>query len=220
MKVYNIFCIFALKIKYMNKEINNNGFDYIDLGLPSGTLWAAMNVGASKSSDYGLYFQWGDTKGYDFSQIGKDKQFNWNDYKFSINGSSSNFRKYTATNATLELEDDAANFHMGGVWHMPTPKQFRELLDNTTSTWTTLDGVNGVTFTAKNDGSKFIFIPAPGAVWNGLVLNSGYTGTIWSSMLSERYVGNGQHLYFNPGYIFLSGSCGRCNGISVRGVIG
>ena len=45
----------------MDKEFNNNGYDYVDLGLPSGTLWATMNVGASKPSDYGLYFQWGDT---------------------------------------------------------------------------------------------------------------------------------------------------------------
>lgn len=44
--------------------MNNNGYGYIDLGLPSDTLWAICNVGASKSSNYGLYFQWGDTKGY------------------------------------------------------------------------------------------------------------------------------------------------------------
>ena len=207
----------------MDKEFNNNGYDYVDLGLPSGTLWAIMNVGASKPSEYGLYFQWGDTKGYLEEQIGTgngQKKFFWTDYKWNPSGDGDTFTKYTNPGDTLELEDDAAHVHMEGDWHMPTPKQFRELLDNTTSTWTTLDGVDGVTFTAKNDGSKFIFIPAPGAVWNGLVLNSGYTGTIWSSMLSERYVGNGQHLYFNPGYIFLSGSCGRCNGISVRGVIG
>lgn len=57
----------------MDKEINNNGYEYVDLGLPSGTLWATCNVGASKPSDYGLYFQWGDTIGYPKDQIGKDK---------------------------------------------------------------------------------------------------------------------------------------------------
>ena len=51
--------------------IGTNGHACVDLGLPSGTLWATCNVGASKPSDYGLYFQWGDTNGYDFSQIGK-----------------------------------------------------------------------------------------------------------------------------------------------------
>ena len=167
-------------------EINNNGYDYVDLGLPSGTLWATCNVGASKPSDYGLYFQWGDTIGYDFSQIGKDKQFNWNDYKWSIDGSDTNFSKYTTKDATLNLEDDAANFHMGGAWHMPSYDQIKELIENTTSTRTILNDVSGRLFISKKDTLKSIFIPAAGAVWNGLVLNSGYTGTIWSSMPSER----------------------------------
>ena len=46
-----------------SKKINNNEHPYVDLGLPSGTLWAICNVGASKPSELGLYFQWGDTKG-------------------------------------------------------------------------------------------------------------------------------------------------------------
>ena len=204
----------------MDKEINNNGYDYVDLELPTRTLWATCNVGASKPSDAGLYFQWGNIVGYTIDQVGKDKQFNWYDYKWNPSGDGKTFTKYTTPSEALDLEDDAANANMGGDWHMPTPKQIQELIDNTTSTWTTLDGMNGVTFTTKNDGSKFIFIPSTGSAWNGSVLNSGYTGIIWSSMLSERYVGNGQHLYFNPEYIFLSGSCGRCNGHSVRGVIG
>ena len=117
--------------KELSKKIN--GFEYVDLGLPSGTLWATMNVGASKPSDFGLYFQWGDTQGYTAAQVGKDKQFTWNDYKFSIDGSSSNFSKYTTTGARLDLEDDAAHANMGGSWHMPTPEQCQELIDNTTS---------------------------------------------------------------------------------------
>ena len=68
----------------VNKSINNNGYDYVDLELPSGTKWATMNVGASKASDVGLYFQWGDTSGYTADQVGKDKQFNWTNYEFSI----------------------------------------------------------------------------------------------------------------------------------------
>ena len=104
--------------------------------MPSGTLWATMNVGASKPSDYGLYFQWGDTSGYTADQVGKDKQFasDWSDYKWSVNGSSSNFSKYKTTGATLELEDDAAHANMGGDWHIPTPAQIKELFDNTTRT--------------------------------------------------------------------------------------
>ena len=55
-----------------NKKINN-GHSYIDLGLPSGTLWATCNVGASKPTQSGLYFQWGDVQGYKTEQVGKEK---------------------------------------------------------------------------------------------------------------------------------------------------
>ena len=63
--------LYALK----NELIDSNGHDYVDLGLPSGTLWATCNVGASKPTDYGSYFQWGDTQGYKDSLVGKIKRF-------------------------------------------------------------------------------------------------------------------------------------------------
>ena len=203
----------------MNKEINSNGFGFVDLDLPSGTLWATCNVGASKPSDYGLYFQWGDTSGYTADQVGKDKQFTWNDYKFSIDGSSSNFSKYTTTGATLELEDDAAHTNMGGSWHMPTPEQCQELIDNTTSEWTTQDGVNGRLFTSKKDSSRSIFIPAAGDAWDGSVRIRGDDGSVWSSMLSASNVRYGQSLDFDSDYVGLDGY-DRNGGLSVRGVIG
>ena len=133
--------------------MNNNGYDYVDLGLPSGTLWSACNVGASKPSESGLYFQWGDTQGYTADQVGTGdgkKRFalDWSDYKW---GETPNFTKYTTEGATLELEDDAAHVNMGGSWHMPTKEQIQELIDNTKSTWTTKDGVNGRLFTSKTD---------------------------------------------------------------------
>ena len=177
--------------KNMDKTINSNGFDYVDLGLPSGTLWATCNVGASKPSDYGLYFQW---------------------------GSDSNFSKYNTVNATLDLEDDAAHANMGGDWHMPTPTQIQELIDNTTNTWATQDGVNGRLFISKNNG-KSIFIPAAGYAWDGSVHYSGDNGGVWSSMLDAGYVRGGQYLSFSSGDVNLSyGS--RYGGLSVRGVLG
>jgi hypothetical protein len=208
----------------MNKSINNNGFEYVDLNLPSGTLWATMNVGASKPSDYGLYFQWGDTVGYTANQVGTgngQKKFSWADYKWSIDGSSSNFSKYTTTGATLELADDAANANMGGSWHMPTPDQISELINtaNTTSTWTTQDGVHGRLFTSKKDTSKSIFIPAAGFAWNGSVYGRGNFGFVWSSMLSTSDVNGGQLLSFNLYAAYLYNYC-RDNGFSLRGVLG
>ena len=195
-----------------------NGHDYVDLGLPSGTLWATMNVGASKPSDYGLYFAWGDTSGYTAEQVGKDKQFTWNDYKFSIDGSSSKFSEYTTTGATLDLEDDAAHTNMGGSWHMPTPKQIQELISNTDTGWTTSNGT-GMTFTSKSDPSKSIFIPAAGVAWGGSVHYSGGDGYVWSSVLSTSNVGNGQYLGFGSGNASLDYYY-RNFGFSVRGVLG
>ena len=204
----------------MDKEINNNGFDYVDLGLPSGTLWATMNVGASKPSDYGLYFQWGDTQGYTARQVGKTKQFICDDYKWNPSGDGETRTKYANTGDILELEDDAAHVNMGGDWHIPTPAQIQELIDNTTTAWTTSDGVNGVTFTSKKDGSKSIFIPAAGGAWDGSVHFSGHNGGVWSSVLSADDVGDGQSLYFDSGDAYLDGNGGRYDGFSVRGVLG
>lgn len=205
----------------MDKEINNNGYEYVDLGLPSGTLWATMNVGAKKSSDYGLYFQWGDTNGYTKKEVRKDKQFTWKDYKYSINGSDTIFSKYTTFGDTLELEDDAANANMGGSWHMPTPKQIQELIDNTTSEWTKMNGVKGRLFTSKKNPSKSIFIPAAGYAWGGIVQSRGRYCFIWSSALGKGEISYGKALYFLPEDIFL-GDMGylRNTGFSVRGVIG
>lgn len=198
-------------------EPKPNGHDYVDLGLPSHTLWATMNVGARKPSDVGLYFQWGDTKGYTADQVGKDKQFSWSDYKWSIDGSSSNFRKYTTTGAALELEDDAAHANMGGSWHMPTPEQIQELLDNTTNTWTAQDEVNGRLFISKNGNS--IFIPAVGVAWDGSLGYSGVGGYVWSSLLSAGNVDGGQYLGFFSVDAGLYSDY-RNIGFSVRGVLG
>lgn len=184
----------------MKKEINNNGHLYMDLDLPSGTLWATCNVGASKPSDYGKYFQWGDTNGYTTDQVGKNegkKKFGIDDYKFSINGSSTNFSKYTKKGDTLKLEDDAAYVNLGGDWHMPTPHQIRELIGNTTSKWTEQNNVKGRLFTSKNEPSKSIFIPAAGYAWYGLVLVKGGEVCAWSSTLDSFGVNFGKYLMLN-----------------------
>lgn len=214
----------------MDKEINNNGFDFVDLGLPSGTLWATKNIGADKPSDFGLYFQWGDTKGYTVGQIGLgdgQKKFysDWSDYKWLRNDAFTNYKnafvKYRNSGMVLDildLKDDAANVNMGGDWHMPTPEQIDELIENTTSDWIKMDNVNGRLFTSKKNG-KSIFIPAAGYAWNGSVRNSGDSGFVWSSMLYGSYVDYGQSLDFNSSYVHRFGDCNRYFGLSVRGVL-
>lgn len=211
-----------------NKEINSNGYDYVDLRLPSGTLWATCNVGANKPSDYGLYFQWGDTMGYMAEQVGtgseqKKFEFDYSDYKWYLSGNAYNdslkFKKYKTTDATLDLEDDAAHVNMGGEWHMPTTEQFDELFNSTHFKFTTLDGIEGVSFTSKKDGTKSIFIPAAGYAWDGSVQFSGVYGYVWSSVLYTDDADDGQGLYFGSGGVYLFGNY-RYYGLSVRGVIG
>ena len=212
----------------MSKDINTNGFEFVDLGLPSGTLWSTCNVGADKPSDFGLYFQWGDVQGYTQDQIGYGKKkfsSDWSDYKWLRNDAFTNYRnafvKYRNSGLVLDildLEDDAANVNMGGSWHIPTPEQLKELINETTSDWVKMDNVNGRLFTSKNNG-KSIFIPAAGYASNGSVYVSGSYGLVWASMLDTDGVRYGQYLNFDSSYINLY-NYSRYNGLSVRGVIG
>ena len=195
----------------------------IDLGLPSGRLWADRNVGADKPEDYGLFFQWGDTQGYTASQVGsgtRQKYFGWADYKFNPSGDGSTMTKYNSTDGktVLDIEDDAARINMGGNWRMPTTDEIQELFnsDYTTHIRTTSNGVNGRLVTSKSNGNS-VFLPAAGYADNGSVRNVGSYGNYWSSSL-----GNVQ-----DAFDLLFGSSGIspaiydyccCYGFSVRAV--
>ena len=203
----------------MEKHINNNGYDYVDLCLPSGALWATMNVGADKPSDCGLYFQWGDTKGYTASQVGKDKQFNWKDYKWNSSGDGITFTKYKTTGTTLDLKDDAAHVNMGGDWQIPKPEQIQELIDNTETSFTTSnDGISGMMFTSKKDASKSIFFPSVGYALDDSIDWDGDYGGIWTSMISMNGINYGKYFYFYSEGAYPN-ECSRYYGFSVRGII-
>ena len=112
----------------------------IDLGLPSGTLWADRNIGATDIYDGGKLFQWGDPTPYDMPEhtdgtINEgQKRFSWSDYKWNPSGDGSTFTKYNSTDGkiTLDPEDDAAHVNMGNTWKMPTKEQVIELFKGTT----------------------------------------------------------------------------------------
>lgn len=207
-------------------NVDANHYDYEDLGLPSGTLWATCNIGALRPIEVGLYFQWGDTKGYAFNQVGTgsgQKKFanDYSDYKWYLSGTiqedNIKFSKYTTSGATLELEDDAAHVNMKGDWHIPTPDQIDELIDNTTTAWTTSNG-SGMTFTSTTNG-KSIFIPAAGLAFDGSVRNKNF-GNVWSSMLNLASIYTVDNLFLSSSGANHFTSRGRTNGSPVRGVIG
>ena len=207
-----------------------NGHEYVDLGLPSGTLWAKCNVGAEKESDYGLYFQWGDVVGYSSDQVGSGegkKYFKWSDYKY-CNGSNTTLTKYNTKsssgivdNLTTPLpEDDAASVNMGGSWHIPSIEQIDELYNSsyTTTTWTTVNGIYGRLITSNTNGNT-LFLPASGSCNGDSVSDVGSIGCYWSSSLDTDYPGCAWHLLFRSSAIYDNSSY-RYNGTSVRGVVG
>lgn len=104
----------------------------VDLGLPSGTKWANMNVGASSPTDYGMYFMWGDVAGHpgaisSGTTAADGYNFGWSTYKWITDGGSS-FTKYTGSDyAVLQSADDAATACWGSPWRMPTAAELAEL---------------------------------------------------------------------------------------------
>lgn len=162
----------------------HNGHAYVDLGLPSGTLWATCNVGANMPEGYGDYFAWGETE--------PKSIYNESTYKYCNNGYGNQLTKYCnntffgyngfTDNLTILLpEDDAATANWGSGWCMPTSEQWRELYQNTTHTWTTQNGVNGSLFTASNGNS--LFLPAAGSRWRDELSRVGSRGYYWMSSL-------------------------------------
>ena len=160
---------------------------WIDLGLPSGLLWATCNVGADAPEEYGDYFAWGETQPKD--------TYNWSTYQYCngtyntltkyCNNSSYSYNGFTDNLTTLLPEDDAATANWGSDWRMPTQAEFQELLDNTTVTLTTQNGVNGHLFTASNGNS--LFLPAAGYYNNSDFSSAGSYGFYWSSSLYTDY---------------------------------
>ena len=191
---------------------------YVDLGLPSGTLWATCNVGAENPEDYGDYFAWGETE----PQPQSVNSYTWSSYKW-CNGSSSTMTKYctsssygTVDNKTvLDPEDDAAHVQWGGNWRMPTKAEQDELRTQCTWTWTTLKGVEGYEVTGPN--TNYLFLPAAGCRGYSSLYNVGSDGDYWSSSLNTSNSGGAYGVNFyssnvdwNSGYRYF--------GLSVRPV--
>ena len=198
----------------------HNGHEYIEIG---GIKWATMNVGATKVTDYGLYFQWGDTQGYTTSQVGSGegkKYFGLADCKYITNN---HLTKYNNADKKTVLEslDDAATFNMGVGWRMPTEAEFRLLRGSTTFKWVTNykdSGVNGRLFIDKKDSSKELFFPAAGYCCNGGFGSVGCYGYYWSNSLYLSYVIDSCSLLLNKSSCFMSNNL-RYLGFAVRGVV-
>jgi len=202
-----------------NQETPGGGttsVNWVDLGLPSGLLWADCNVGAQKPEDYGNFYAWGETSA--------KGEYNWDTYAY---GSGSfeltkycgmplyGLNDFTDSLTTLEASDDVAMVKLGDGARIPTKAEWQELKAKTTNTWTTRNGVYGCLLTASNGNS--IFLPAAGRRENMNHWYMGSAGYYWSSSVMTE--GPSDAWIFQ---IFSSGnefwSLQRCYGLSVRAV--
>ena len=200
-------------LHYMKKS----KYEFVDLGLQSGLKWAAWNVGATKPYESGLYFAWGENKGYvvTHGEVINEEYGQYNAIITNADGESgktfadslsdyelrddSGFTKYNATDGLkiLSKEDDGCSSTEKAM-RMPTKEECEELIANTTSAWTeNYNGtrIKGVTFTSTNGNS--IFVPAVGVVASGELDGFGLGGYFWSSSLSSSFVEGAFDLVFS-----------------------
>ena len=211
------------------EDSSSMGHAYVEIG---GLKWATMNIGATSVTDYGQYFQWGDTTGYKSSDVGSQstsykKPFAWNDYKFDngSNGQATGLTKYNANDskAVLDLCDDAARLNWGGGWRMPTTAEFKALGNAVNTAWTASyqgSGVAGLVCTDKTDSSKVLFFPAAGRCSNRSVNDVGSNGRYWSSSLSSNNMLLAYYLSFYSYFTNWGYDIDRYFGFPIRGVLG
>ncbi|MBR5959240.1 MAG: hypothetical protein IKZ99_12825 [Salinivirgaceae bacterium] len=211
----------------------------VDLGLPSGNLWATCNVGAANPWNYGNYYAWGETQTKD--------NYHWDTYKY-CNGDYNKLTKYNVkadygtvdNKTTLESSDDVATAVYGAAYSIPTIADWKELAKECYWVWTydyNNRGVSGyVVYRAKADADKgaivyegdtplasysmsdaHIFLPAAGCYRdNSRLIYVGSEGFYWSSSLCEDYPGTARNYYFFNGVYWETDS--RDEGLSVRPV--
>jgi len=216
-------------LSYNHYCSDNNHPHMIDLGLPSGTMWACHNLGASKPEDYGDYYAFAETTTKNTFYESNYLYF-YNDYQFdgqysyyeNIGANLTNFgvtiggkRGYDAVTASAEWDDG---------WRMPTKEEMQELIDSCQWTWTSKAGIIGYQVTGPNGNS--IFLPASG----GKVSGTNYSGDPdkltfyrtdeWSGkQMGNKGFGYTYGLRFNQSDYSLSDACGKAWGYVIRPVM-
>ena len=201
-----------------NNGDNNSSVKWVDLGLPSGLLWADRNVGASSPEDYGNYYAWGET-------VSKEV-YDWTTYAYGNNydqltkycdGSDYGLDGFTDNLTTLQASDDAATANFGGKARTPTRDEWEELLSQTTYGMVSCNGVRGLLLTGRN--GKLLFLPAAGFRAGSNLIFAGEDGDYWSSTLYTGYPDHAWGFCFDSDDQRMSYTGGyRDDGFSVRAV--
>ena len=168
--------------------------EYVDLGLPSGTLWATCNVGATAPEEFGDHFAWGETTPKDF--------YDYISYKWCT-GTYETMTKYCTDDSfgtidgknELDPEDDAAYVNWGPSWRMPTREQIKELIELCSWEWTTRNGVYGQLGTGPNGNT--LFLPAAGSRMSNSLDDTGLWGYYWSRNVDDSNTHGAYDMYFH-----------------------
>lgn len=208
-----------------NQTVNGrivNGHRFVDLGLPSGLLWAETNIGAETAYDDGNYYAWGETAPKSI----------YSEATYTTLGKYENgileYTKYTSTKGdgktVLEPEDDAAYVNWGSGCRMPTDSELDELnnSDNCTWTWVSMTNSAGEAINCykvvSNTNGNVIYLPASGYRLGDYLIYHGSGGCYWSSTLYTYGIDFAYHLYFYSGYHDVDYNFYRSCGHSVRPV--
>ena len=206
--------VMAVLLMAGGRVFAQNTHEYVDLGLPSGTLWATCNVGATTPEGYGDCFAWG--------EVTPKKRYDWDTYKYCYDGIQSALTKYCTDGRygdgrhgkkgfydnliVLQASDDAATVIWGDEWCTPTKEQWDELVSNTTSERMERNGIGGRLYTSKKNGAT-IFLPLVG----------GSNAQYWSSSLEAKDSSEAWAYVINPA-VWRVESIIRSVGVRVRPV--
>lgn len=196
-------------------NITSTRVEFVDLGLPSGLLWATGNLVKDASgnyaigggTDYGTYVSWANVVGHNEGEWYNFDQTTYN----STTGASQ------STNiSSNDAAHDIALATLGTPWHLPTKEDYQELVDNTDSEWTTINGVTGRKFMKKSDHSVYVFFPASGRLeGRSLLLRESY-GYYWSASFNSS--GGAGGMIFTSDGAYVQNSQSRILGFTVHPV--
>lgn len=194
-----------------------NGHEGVNLGLPSRTIWATMNVGATSPEDAGIYFSWAETSG--------KSSYNEEDYKYKVTNGIGFTNYWNDKSTELALSDDAANKNWGGSWRMPSKADLEELTKE--CKWELINDGAKYVYKVTGPNGRYIYLPGAGAKAYNMGGWFDNTPMYWSRSLTDDYEPcflSGRVVMYN--YSDLSGAevigtttC-RCYGMPVRAVMG
>lgn len=193
---------------------------WVDMGLPSGTLWYSCNIGTTKPQGYGAYFAWGETR--------PKAEYEWTNYAHGTATSSLTkycndlnygLDRFTDNLMRLESSDDAASAILGGSARIPTSVEWTELKDNCTGEWTKYKGVNGWMLTSNINGNK-LFLPAAGSRNGSSLADASTLGCYWTSFLLSSSPSGAQYFKVSTDSLYNAWYGDRASGYSVRAVSG